>query len=41
MMVMVAEHMSSIPGQGVKIPHVSEPKNQNVKQKQYCNTFNT
>ena len=25
---------------GVKIPHVSQPKNQNIKQKQYCNKFN-
>ena len=30
----------SIPGQGVKIPHASRPKNQNIKQKQYCNKFN-
>ena len=29
-----------IPGQGAKIPHASGPKNQNVKQKQYCNKFN-
>ena len=28
-----------IPGQGVKIPHTSWPKNQNIKQKQYCNKF--
>ena len=28
-----------IPGQGVKIPHVSQPKKQNIKQKQYCNRF--
>ena len=26
-----------IPGQGAKIPHGLQPKNQNVKQKQYCN----
>ena len=26
----------SIPGQGPKIPHASQPKNQNIKQKQYC-----
>ena len=32
--------VGSIPGQGVKIPHVSQPKNQNIKQKQYCNKFN-
>ena len=30
----------SIPGQGAKIPHASWPKNQNIKQKQYCNKFN-
>ena len=30
----------SIPGQGVKIPYASKPKNQNIKQKQYCNKFN-
>ena len=29
-----------IPGHGAKIPHASGPKNQNVKQKQYCNKFN-
>ena len=29
-----------IPGQGAKIPHVSETKNQNIKQKQYCNKYN-
>ena len=27
----------SIPGRGAEIPHVLEPKNQNIKQKQYCN----
>ena len=27
------------PGQGAKIPHASPPKNQNIKQKQYCNKF--
>ena len=26
-----------IPGQGAKILHASQPKNQNIKQKQYCN----
>ena len=31
--------VGSIPGQGVKIPHASRPKNQNVKQKLYCNKF--
>ena len=30
----------SIPGPGAKIPHASWPKNQNVKQKQYCKKFN-
>ena len=30
----------SIPGQGTRIPHVSQPKNQNIKQKQYCSRFN-
>ena len=30
----------SIPGWGTKIPHVSWPKSQNIKQKQYCNKFN-
>ena len=29
----------SISGQGAKIPHAPRPKNQNVKQKQYCNKF--
>ena len=30
----------SNPGRGAKIPHASGPKNQNIKQKQYCNKFN-
>ena len=30
----------AIPGWGAKIPHASQPKNQNIKQKQYCNKFN-
>ena len=30
----------SIPDQGAKISHASGPKNQNIKQKQYCNKFN-
>ena len=30
----------SIPGGGAKIPHASQPKTHNVKQKQYCNKFN-
>ena len=29
-----------IPGQGIKIPHVLQPKDQNIKQKPYCNKFN-
>ena len=34
-----ARGAGSIPGQGAKIPHASQhmPKNQNIKQKQYCN----
>ena len=28
------------PGQGAKIPHASQPKTKNIKQKQYCNKFN-
>ena len=31
---------SSIPGQGDKIPHALWPKNENIKQKQYCKKFN-
>ena len=31
--------VGSIPDQGSKIPHASQPKNQNIKQKQYCNKF--
>ena len=30
----------SISGQGTKIPHALWPKNQNVRQKQYCNKSN-
>ena len=30
----------SIPGQGAKILDALTPKNQNTKQKQYCNKFN-
>ena len=33
--------LGSIPGLGAKIPHASWPKTQNIKQKQYCNEFNT
>ena len=29
-----------IPNQGGKISHASWPKNQNIKQKQYCSKFN-
>ena len=32
--------VGSIPGQGTKIPHASQPKNQNIKQKEYCNKLN-
>ena len=34
-----AEGEGSMPGQGAKIPHASQPKTQNIKQKQYCNRF--
>ena len=34
-----AEGAGSIPGQGPQIPHALQSKNQNVKQKQYCNKF--
>ena len=30
----------SVPGRGAEIPHTSWLKSQNIKQKQYCNTFN-
>ena len=30
----------SIPGQGAKIQHVSQPKSQNIRQKEYCNKSN-
>ena len=30
----------SIPGWEAKIPHALQPKNQNIKQKQYCNKLN-
>ena len=32
--------VGSIPGQEAKIAHASGPKNQNIKQKRYCNKFN-
>ena len=35
-----ARSKGSITGQGAKIPHTSQLKNQNIKQKQYCNKFN-
>ena len=35
-----ARGVGFIPGQGAKIPHSSWPKNQNIKQKQYCNKCN-
>ena len=35
-----AEDVGLIPGQGTGIPHASWPGNQNMKQKQCCNTFN-
>ena len=35
-----AGDMGLIPDQRAKIPHNSWPKNQNIKQKQYCNKFN-
>ena len=35
-----AGHLGSITGLGARIPHASWPKNQNIKQKQYCNKFN-
>ena len=35
-----AGSLGSIPCQGAKIQHASEPKTQNIKQKQYCNKFN-
>ena len=31
--------VSSIPGRAAKIPHASQPKKQNIKQKQCCNEF--
>ena len=32
--------LSSIPDWGAKTPHASRPKDQTIKQKQYCNKFN-
>ena len=34
-----AEGMGLIPGWGARTPRVSQPKNQNIKQKQYCSQF--
>ena len=34
-----AEGVGLIPGRRAKIPHALQPKNQNIKQKQYCNKF--
>ena len=36
-----AADKGSIPGQGARIPHASKPKNQNTKQKQCCNKFDS
>ena len=36
----IAGGVGLIPGQGTKTPRASWPKNQNIKQKQYCNKFN-
>ena len=35
-----AEGVGLIPTQAAKIPHAPWPKNQNIKQKQYCEEFN-
>ena len=34
-----AEGACLVPDQGAKIPQASQPKNQNIKKKQYCNKF--
>ena len=34
-----AEGLGTISGWGAKIPHASQSKYQNIKQKQYCNKF--
>ena len=36
----IAGGARSIPPQIAKIPHALWPRNQNIKQKQYCNKFN-
>ena len=35
-----ARDVGLIPGRRAKILHASQPKNQNIKQNQYCNKFN-
>ena len=35
-----AAGVGSIPRWEAEIPHASWPKNQNIKQEQYCNKFN-
>ena len=35
-----AVSVGSVPGGGAKIPHALQPKNQNIKQKQYRTQFN-
>ena len=32
--------MGAIPGREAMIPHASQPRNQDIKQKQYCSKFN-
>ena len=36
----IARRAGWITGQGANIPHASQPRNQNIKQKQICNKFN-
>ena len=36
-----AGDIGSNPGPVAKLPHASQPKNQNIKQKKYCNKLNT
>ena len=35
-----AEGVGLIPGWEARTPRASQPKNQNIKQKQYCSQFN-
>ena len=35
-----ADGVGLTPNRGAKIPHSSWPKNQNIRQKHYCNKFN-